>query len=339
LLPWGFSIAVLLAAAFVWFVSPSANQPFALWAAGAVAAIVIGGIVFALFPTRRYRAHVIANTLGILVLFIPSLSALAHPQKYPPEAQRVWSTVLQEQTWQGMNTGSEYAATRQVVFAGDRVLAVFDSGAAGYEGKWPLSNYRLLSLDLLTGTKKNEVEFTGRWGTMPYLYSTNGDRIDVQSNPPRVLNPDLSSANDSVVASTSKGSSEGVTGLRTLGRCEFSPRAHSSAPDWLSGCSTIRIVDPDGTVLTQGSVVDSSSRFAGASRDGNRFALESSEGEGDPSFLLYEGFTIYDGNTANAIAMIPIKDLPERQSWSAFSPDGRYFVVGNPNNLSLYRIP
>jgi hypothetical protein len=50
---------------------------------------------------------------------------------------------------------------------------------------------------------------------------------------------------------------------------------------------------------------------AGASRDGSRFALESSEGEGDPSFLLYERFTIYDGNTANALAMVSITYLPE----------------------------
>jgi hypothetical protein len=97
-LPWGFSIAALLTATFVWFVSPSASQPLARSAAGAVAAIVIGGIAIALLTSQRPRTHAIANTLGILILFVPSLSALAHSKKYPPEAQKVWSTVLQEQT-------------------------------------------------------------------------------------------------------------------------------------------------------------------------------------------------------------------------------------------------
>jgi hypothetical protein len=289
-LPWGFSIAALLTATFVWFVSPSASQPLARLAAGAVAAIVIGGIAIALLTSQRPRAHAIANTLGILILFVPSLSALAHSKKYPPEAQKVWSTVLQEQTWQGMNTGSEYAATRQVVFAGDRVLAVFDSGSAGYEGKWPLSNYRLLSLDLRTGTKKNEINLTGRWGTMPYIYATNDDHIDVQSSPPRVLNPDLSSAKESASAYAPSTSSKDVTGLKTLGRCEFSPGIPVNVQSWRFGCSAIQIVDRDGRVLAEQPVVDGFGGFAGASRDGSRFALESSEGEGDPSFLLYEHF-------------------------------------------------
>jgi hypothetical protein len=238
-----------------------------------------------------------------------------------------------------MNTGSEYAATRQVVFAGDRVLAVFDSGSAGYEGKWPLSNYRLLSLDLRTGTKKNEIDLTGRWGTMPYIYATHDDHIKVQSSPPRVLNPDLSSANESAPASAPGTSSKDVTGPKTLRRCEFSPGIPVNVQSWQFGCSTIKIVDRDGRVLAEQPVVDGFGGFAGASRDGSRFALESSEGEGDPSFLLYEHFTIYDGNTANALAMGPITNLPERQSWSAFSPDGKYSAVGNPNNLGLYRLP
>ena len=338
-LPWGFSIATLFTATFVWFVSSSANPSLSRLAASDAAAIVIGGIVLAFFTSQRHRTHVIANTLGILILFVPSLSVLAHPKKYPPEPQKVWSAVLQEQTWQAMNTGSEYAATRQVVFAGDRVLAVFDSGSAGYAGKVPMSNYRLLSLDRRTGAKKNEIDFTGRWGTMPYIYATNDDHVDVQSNPPRVLNPDLSSANESVVASTPKDSGEGVSGLKRLGKCEVSPWIPVDAQSWLFECGAIRIMDREGRVLAQRPVVDGSGRFAGASRDGSRFALESSESEGDPPFLLYEHFTIYDGHTATAVAMVSITDLPERQSWSALSPDGKYFVVGNPNKLSLYRLP
>ena len=46
-----------------------------------------------------------------------------------------------------MNTGSSYGATRQVAFARDKVVAIFDAGYPTYEGKQPMSKYRLLSLD------------------------------------------------------------------------------------------------------------------------------------------------------------------------------------------------
>ncbi|HEY5331709.1 MAG TPA: hypothetical protein VIJ79_17655 [Acidobacteriaceae bacterium] len=338
-LAWGFSIATLLTAAFVSFTAAASSLPAARWAAGVAVAIVVGGIVLARFGSQRYRTHALATTLGIAVLFIPSLAALAHPKKYPPEPQRVWSAVLQEETWQGMNTGSEYAATRQVVVAGDRVLAVFDAGSAGYEGNWPVSNYRLLSLDIATGTKKNEIDFPGRWGSMPYIYSAENSQIDVQSNPPRRLNPDLSPVGEAVSTAAAKTSGKEAATLKTPGRCEFNSQIPVTLPSWQFGCSTVRIVDSEGKLLTEQPVVGGFGGFAGESRDGSRFALVSSESEGDPSFLLYEHFTIYDGSTANAIAMVPIKNLPERQSWSAFSPDGKYFAVGNPNNLSLYRLP
>jgi hypothetical protein len=67
--------------------------------------------------------------------------------------------------------------------------------------------------------------------------------------------------------------------------------------------------------------------------------LQASEGRGDPSFLLYERFFIYDVSSLAPIAMISVRDLPERQSWSAFSPDGHFFAVGNPNKLSMYELP
>jgi hypothetical protein len=36
---------------------------------------------------------------------------------------------------------------------------------------------------------------------------------------------------------------------------------------------------------------------------------------------------------------VSVSDLPERQSWSAFSHNGKYFVAGNPNDLTLYQLP
>ena len=186
-----------------------ANQPLAHWAASAVTAIVIGGIVLSFFASLSVTGRtLLQNVFGMVILFVPSLSALAHPQKYPPEAQKVWSTVLQEHTWQGMNTGSEYAATRQRLsfFAGDRVSEQFlIQVQLGMKESIPCPSYRLLSLESKTGTKKNEMEYTGRWGAMPFIYATNDDHIDMQSDPPRVLNADLSSLYESVSGSISIG--------------------------------------------------------------------------------------------------------------------------------------
>src|SRR6185437_1497862 len=106
----------------------------------------------------------------------------------------LWSTTLQQEQWQDMNTGSEYAARRHLAFAGDRVIAVFDARFEPSEpsgDKWPISAYRLIALDLKTGAKVKEITFDGRWGAMPYIYAAQGGFIDVQSNPPRTLDQDL----------------------------------------------------------------------------------------------------------------------------------------------------
>jgi len=335
---WGVSIAALLTAIFEWFAARDSSSHAAQWAVAIGVTLVIAGIMLERLGSPKYRAQTLASILGVLILFAPSVAALAHPTKYPAEPQKVWTVVPQEETWQGMNTGSEYAATRQVVFAGDRLIVVFDAGSAGDDGKWPLSNYQLLSFDIATGVKKNDLTFPGRWGTMPYIYGTDDGHIDVQSSPPRRLNPDLTPALEAVSTLSAKASEKEAV-AKTLDKCEFNPRIPVTLQSWQFGCSTIKIVDREGRLLAERPVVDGSGGFAGESRDGSRFALESSSSEGDPSFLLYEHFTIYDGNTGNAIAMIPIKNLPERQSWSAFSPDGKYFAVGNPNDLSLYRLP
>jgi hypothetical protein len=99
-----------------------------------------------------------------------------------------------------------------------------------------------------------------------------------------------------------------------------------------------RVLDRNGNTLIHGKLVEPGS-YAGASQDGARFAIQSSYGEGDPVFLVYEYFTIYSSDSGAAVATIRVKNLPEHQSWSAFSPDGKYFVVGGPNELAMYRLP
>jgi hypothetical protein len=129
-------------------------------------------------------------------------------------------------------------------------------------------------------------------------------------------------------------------GLRLLfhGNCLGPPHFISDESILLAGCGKIRVINTEGKLLREAAFGGYAS-FAGASQDGRRFALQFSDERGDPSEVLYEYFVVYDASTLRPRATIPISDLPERQSWSAFSADGLYFAAGNPNNLSLYQLP
>jgi hypothetical protein len=99
------------------------------------------------------------------------------------------------------------------------------------------------------------------------------------------------------------------------------------------------LLDTKGTLLKKAATGRGPARLTGISQDGKRFSLEFSDEKGDPSVLLYEYFLVFDADTLQPVATVRISDLPERQSWSAFSADGRYFAAGNPDNLSLYELP
>jgi hypothetical protein len=304
------------------------------------AVIVLSALIFSYFRSSFPRFLTLANFIAVLLLFGPSLFALSRRTRAAPQPKQLWSSTLQQNQWQAMNTGSEYAATRQVAFARDRVIVVFDAGFATSQppkDKWPVSTYQLISLDVKTGAKRNEITFPGRWGAMPYIYPTRGEFISVQSSPPRTLNPDLTPAINSAGTSS-------VDGTTTQGQqgCGAScdPPTYSLTKNTVLQLQQkhFLVLDSTGHALSRGSLVEWGS-FAGASADGRRFAVQSSYTEGDPSFVVYEYFTIYDAASGNALGTIHIKDLPERQSWSAFSSDGRYFVAGNPNKLTMYELP
>ena len=78
--------------------------------------------------------------------------------------------------------------------------------------------------------------------------------------------------------------------------------------------------------------------FAGVSQNGKRFALQVATYSSDHS-IKRERFVIYSVDMGDSIAEVAPPQLPEAQSWTAFSPDGSLFVVGSPLKLTLYRLP
>jgi hypothetical protein len=402
---WGLSLSYLLTCVYLWLVQipgePVASRVVAL----IVLALVVSERVFSL--TSHHSARLQNATIGVasFLLTVPVWIALFHAPAEPPEAEKVWSVALEKNAWQGMNTDSEYESRRQVIFAGNRLIVSFDAGSAAYQNQQPMSNYRLLSLDVQTGAVKNSKEFIGKWGSMPLLYLTNDGHVILQHESLKSLNPDLSetgshfapdkgrvsqmSPDGSTMAwETMPGStlvdSDSLTPLPqhfdesnptsvskhavltdnlywygkypndhafvTLtdetgkhliyhGKCGSRPEFLSDEKILVIGCHELIVIDSQGNRLHETANSEDYLTFAGVSQNGKRFAIETNDARGDPAELLYEHFIIYDAETGQPIAMVRISDLPERISWSALSSDGHLFAAGNPNNLTLYRIP
>jgi hypothetical protein len=105
-------------------------------------------------------------------------------------------------------------------------------------------------------------------------------------------------------------------------------------------CAKVTILDLAGRVLKELPVGAAFGAFAGVSRDGSRFAIESSDYPvTDPSYNATELFTIYDAATFLPVATVTPDSLPDARSWSAFSQDGKSFLSGSARKVSLYRIP
>jgi hypothetical protein len=401
-LQWGLSVALLLTIGFEW---ATKRSEFPVLGTAMAAAIIclVAGIVLSFRLEHRARTHLLANAAAFAVLLLPSFVAFAEASKQPPNAKRLWSTVLQKNTWQAMNTGSEFGAARQAVVVGERVVAVFDAGYPEYVDKQPMSKYRLVSLDIQTGQTKNSREFVGHWGAMPSLFATNDGHVIFEQGSLKSLNPDLTEAGPELNIDHGRVgqiSPDGSTlawetspgtvlldshSLAPIGKplAESSPNSVSTtavltyATIWnaypkdrtfvgwadehglrllfhgdcgiaqfltnetvvLVGCGRIRLLNSKGAIFKEETTGRGPARLTSVSQDGKRFALEFSDEKGDPSVLLYEYFLVFDAETLQPVATVRISDLPERQSWSAFSADGKYFVAGNPNSLSLYELP
>jgi len=402
---YGLTIALLLGSTFYWFaeeaISTAGAHAFALTSGG----LLICGAGISFISPRAKRLHFAAIAAAFLVLIFPYLRAMASAPRNPPDSRMLWSVSLDPNPWQFMNTGSSYESTRHAIFAGDRIVAVFDVGSAPYEEKEPRSRYRLVSLDIQAGSVRNSKELVGRWGMMPSLYATADGQVLLSHRELQPLNPDLSSAGPSFTPNRGRislMSPDGTTmawetfprttllDARTLtplpqqlkesaptaassravltdniywygayphdhsfvtlvdeggrhllfhGECGGRPEFLNTDRILLTGCGDIRILDLTGKILRETRSSEGSATFAGVSRNGARFAVSFTKVRGDPPVPLYEHFVIYDAETAQPVAIVRIKDLPEYNSWFAFSPDGRSFVAGSPYNLSLYTLP
>lgn len=128
-------------------------------------------------------------------------------------------------------------------------------------------------------------------------------------------------------------------GEHELFRDDCLPPGHFLTSDriLIAGCGKIRILDTSGKLLEETRNAGTGGLFAGVSQNGSRLALQYHEERGDPSVLLDEEFIVYDAVPVKPLAIVHVD--PRWQSWSAFSPDGSFFAVGNPDKLTLYQVP
>jgi len=121
------------------------------------------------------------------------------------------------------------------------------------------------------------------------------------------------------------------------GDCGGSPQFLSDDRVLTAACKTARILDTEGNILKTVTLHDPIS-FAGVSQNGKRFALQLVTFSGEHS-ITKERFVIYSIDSGEPVTEVTPEELPEGQSWTAFSPDGSMFVVGSPLKLTLFRLP
>lgn len=301
-------------------------------------------------------------------------------------------------------TGSAFAATRRVVFAGDRVVLasmVEMRRVEGFQTLVPV--YQLLSLDAQTGKVHDSREILGDVS----IFATADTHVIVAGSNVLRLTPDLKEAGsfdyqarghrfgristispdgttlgnstspglelvdsktlearaltDSPITETSVSSNAALTdnlywykeypkakSFATLfdragehlvfhGDCGGRPQFLRDDRILLASCKMARILDLQGNFLATITQPDSVA-FAGVPQNGKRFALQVARFSSMHS-ATRERFVVYSLDTAKPLAEVLSEGLPEKQSWTAFSPDGTMFVVGSPQNLTLYRLP
>ncbi len=190
----GFSASLVLTGMYVWTTQPGISRNVPHVAAILAGTLLLFGGGLSLRRSWGVRAQLLVEAVALVVLLLPCLVAIASAPRELPAPQKLWTVTLQKHTWDAMNTGSEFSATRHMALAGDRLVAVYEAGMAPYEGKQPMSEYALVSLDLGTGVVRNEKHFIGRWGATPSLYGAQGGNLVLAGSTLTLLHPDLTSA-------------------------------------------------------------------------------------------------------------------------------------------------
>jgi hypothetical protein len=356
------------------------------------------------------------------LLILTSVGAVFAQKEAPPV--RIWSVgpVTKNESVTGVafssegatvkaphidsQTGSVFAATRSVAFAGDRIVLASMVGMRKVEGaQVPEQVFRILSLDVNDG----EVKDTREVSTFESLqvFATNDAHVVVSGKSVLRLTPDLrddgnldyhatghkfgrvqnvSPDGSTLGNATSPGfelvdvrtfkatqltgspavdtsvSTKGfvtnnvqwvrdypkelgfitytdAAGQRLLyhGKCGGRPQFLSDDLVLELGCKSPLIIDTHGNLVRTLSVKGEFS-YAGVSQNSKRFALQVTRFSGWHT-VKQERFLIYSVDTGNPVAEVTPGGLTEKQSWSAFSPEGSMFVVGSPLKLTLYRLP
>ncbi len=155
----------------------------------------------------KFRSQFLKRSVRAAVIVMASVSVV-FAQKSPP-ATRLWSVGPRTKSEPVMGfafgsggatvtsphedsqTSSIYAATRSVVFVGDRLVLASKVGMRQVpEAKIPVQVYQLLSLDTQTGRVKGKREITA-FGSLP-VFATNDAHVIVAGRRLRTASPRLS---------------------------------------------------------------------------------------------------------------------------------------------------
>jgi hypothetical protein len=173
----GTSAALALTGVYVWTTSPGGSGTLPHFAVIAGTLVLLLGIVLSLRRRRSIKLLLLTNAGAFGLLLAPSLVAIASAPRDLLAPTKLWTVTLQKSTWDAMNTGSQFEATRHMAFSADRLVVVYESASAPYQGKQPMAEYTLVSLDLKAGAVKNQTRFIGKWGFSPKLYATRGGDV------------------------------------------------------------------------------------------------------------------------------------------------------------------
>jgi len=124
------------------------------------------------------------------------------------------------------------------------------------------------------------------------------------------------------------------------GKCGGRPEFLADDKLLFIGCGKATIMDTAGKVLKEIALAGGHGWFAGVSRDGSRFALVASEyPTADPSYEAGALITVYDAASFEPLATVATEPGSGKRPWTAFAQDGHLFLSGDPDKLTLYRIP